>query len=214
MSRNMWLVGAMVALAGPLAMAQSRPTSLHAVGTDGSVYYADRAAGTVIRVSPDGSSQVVANEFDGPTGVEMESSGNLIVGDEVGVHRIFLNRGTKRLLRALPTAFEPQVRFDQANWTYRESRGKVTVRFTHNLQELSPSFEIQVSRDGGQSWTPAASGLKRTVYTWNRPDDQRDASNWPLTTVRFRVTAYVNGEVVCSDVSDKFEAPTQRANGQ
>lgn len=203
------------ALIGPAAMAQSRPTSTHAVGTDGSVYYVDRTAGTVIRVSADGSSDLVANQLDSPTGVQLESSTVLLVGDEVGVHRVFLNRGTIRLIRALPTDFEPRVEFEQDQWVYREQKGRITVAFEHNLQESAATFDLEVSQDGGQSWTLAASGLRRTRYTWIRPQEDQDSSALPLAGVRFRVKALVDGEVKCSDVSDYFDSPTaRRAGGQ
>ena len=213
MSKKMTL--AMVAVAawiGPMAQAQARPTGKHAMGPDGSVYYADRASGEVVRVLPDGTSVVVANRLNSPTGLEMVN-GNLLVGDEVGVHRIFVDRGTISLLRTLSTEFEPLVRFEQESWIYREAQGRIKVSFKHNLQDVKPTFDIQVSRDGGRSWQLAASNLERSNFTWVRPDSD-DASVQALNSVRFRVTAYVDGVVKCSDVSDEFETPTPKSGGQ
>lgn len=206
MSTNTILaMAATVALLAPSALAQSRPSSIHAVGPDGAVYYADRSAGTVVRVNSDGTSDIVANQLDSPTGLKMDPEGYLLVYDEIGIHRLFLNRGTIRLIEARPTPFEPSVRFDQSAWSYRESKGKLTLVFDHNLNDLKPSFEIEVSRDGGLTWSRVASNLTRTSFTWTRPDENRDSSTWPLTSARFRVKAFVEGRLVASDVSDRFE---------
>jgi hypothetical protein len=200
MSERWALVMATVAaLSAPAALGQSRPTSTHAVGPDGSVYYTVRTEGSVIRVAPDGSSEVVANALDAPTGLAFEDDGHLLVADEVGTHRIYLAEGTIGVLQAEPTAYEPYVRFDQTAWTYRKNR--IKVRFTHNLEGQSPLFDIEVSRNGGRTWRRAASGLREPIFSLQGDD------SWPIHRTRFRVTAYVDGQRICSDVSDQYEDP-------
>jgi hypothetical protein len=200
---NGWAMAAAVAITmAPMAFGAERPTKRLVVASDGYVYYPDPTAGTVVRVAPDGSSEIVANGLDTPTGVDLDYYGDLLIGDEVGIRRVLLQEGVLETLRTLPTDEEPSVSFVQSSWKYKKAAGTINLVFEHNLSE--PLFKIEVSKDGGYTWTVAATKVKGTSYLWKMSSEDRD-EKLSLTSMRFRVTACVDGHRVASDVSDLFE---------
>ena len=196
---NRWMVtmaAVGAALLAPAALAISRPTSTHAVGADGSVYYVARSEGAIIRVGPDGASEVVANGLNAPSGVALYDDEYLKVGDEVGVHLVDLEERTIRVLSTMPSEFQPEVRFHESLWRYRGRTVKVV--FYHNLQDQPALFDVEASLDGGRTWEMVASRTDETSFVWRAPEGSPRAA-------RFRVTAFVDDQLVASDVSDWYE---------
>jgi len=66
------------------------------VDDTGTVYVADRAAGTVVRVTPHGARVVVAGGLERPVGLARDSSGRLLVAEERGARVVRLNANGTR----------------------------------------------------------------------------------------------------------------------
>lgn len=201
MKRYLVLGGAILA-ATTLASAQAaRLERPYAVDSEGNVYLALKDEDRVVRIGRDGSEQTLASALDSPTAVKLDSDGNVLVSDAMGTKRIVVddNRVSfvtkpsaplRRYIKVLQPTTNATVRW----WSY------LRIEFAHNLPVTKARFDLEVSFDGGETWSSIGSRLQSTRLTWRVPDVNGE--------VLLRVTGYVNARPAAREISSFSVLPT------
>jgi hypothetical protein len=173
----------------------------YAVDAEGNVYLALKDEDRVVRIGRDGSELTLASSLDSPTAVRLLGDGNLLVSDALGSKRIDVsdnrvsfitkpNAPLRRYIKVLQPTANASVRW----WSY------VRIEFAHNLPVTKARFDLEVSFDGGESWSSIGSKLQSTRLTWRVPDVSGE--------VLLRVTGYVQGRPAAREISSFSVLPT------
>jgi streptogramin lyase len=191
----MFGLGAGAAMAGGVELQE------FAIDSDGNIVIASAERHQVLRVEQGGRVSVLAGTgqaghagdggyatdatLDEPSGVAIEADGSVLFGDAATgkLRKIDSVTGVISGVRgaAISPASEPFVKIKDPNTAQTWYQGTMKpIRWIHNLGN-SVRFTLDISRDGGQTWTTIARNIQGKDYAW-----RVTAPTTP--TARFRVT--------------------------